>query len=73
MAATKRTAADTPIRDPGMVYGDRYRPLTRADGKAFVYDPELPFGKRTVGGKLFRQFADADAYAQELARALVKP
>jgi hypothetical protein len=62
MAATKIERGY--LKDPGISYG-RFRPLNRMDGKAIVYDPELPLGQRTVGGRVFDTFEAADGYARE--------
>lgn len=63
----RRKEAPT-LKDPGVSYGT-FRPLPRTDGKYIVYGEELPFGKRTVGGRTFGSLALADAFARECAAA----
>jgi hypothetical protein len=55
------------LKDPGVVRGERFRPLRRTTGDFIVYDPELPPAQRTAGGQTFSTFAEADAYAMALA------
>jgi hypothetical protein len=65
--SSRQPKTEGALKDPGIVYGERFRPLRRTDGKSIVYDPELPVGKRTVGGRTFDKFEEACDYARALA------
>lgn len=58
--------------DPGLVHAERFRVLPRTDGAWIVYDPQLPLGRRTVGGRSFLYSTEAADFARELAAAASK-
>lgn len=59
MSAQPRAVQQQPVKDPNVERG-RFRVLQRTDGAWFVYDPELPPGRRTVQARTFKSGARGD-------------